>query len=182
MFYAVECFFPKQRRQWSARKERLSCSKNKNFNYRGLIDLAARNRIDVKITVAHRMYSIVVYRVTSQSYGRDWSVAEIDKLRRNVCADNHKVVSMFSLVCTFGLFTLKFFFRPSDKDILGIEIYLRWMRRYSNNLRQLSNLHTITRLNDLRRIWLRWCMVWIESESMQPERRRTEETFFCKRF
>lgn len=134
------------------------------------------------MTVVHRRYSVVVSKVVSKSYGREWYVAELDKLRWNVCAFHHNVVCRFCLVCKFWLFTLKFFLDRLIEDVLGIVIHLCWMRRYRNNLTEASNLRSITHLNNLQRIWLRWCLVWIVCEPMQPERRRTEKTIVLQAF
>lgn len=43
----------------------------------------------------HSMYSNIVLKVVSQNYGRECSVVESEKLGRDVCTTNRKVVTIF---------------------------------------------------------------------------------------
>lgn len=56
----------------------------------------------------HRIFCDIVSKLVSQNYGKKWSVANYEKLGRDVCSFKHKVVNVFSSVCTYRLFTLKF--------------------------------------------------------------------------
>lgn len=54
------------------------------------------------------MYSNIVSKIVSRNYGRGCTVAELETLRKNVCAFKHQVLNMFLLACTSGLCILKF--------------------------------------------------------------------------
>lgn len=48
-------------------------------------------------------------------------MAELEKLRRDICACKHKVVNICLCVCTFGHFTLKFhLLNHPIENILGL--------------------------------------------------------------
>lgn len=59
------------------------------------------------MTGVHRMYFYMMSNVVSQIYGQVWSAAELENLRREVCAIEQMVVNMFSPVCTSVIFTQK---------------------------------------------------------------------------
>lgn len=62
------------------------------------------------MTVVHRLYSDIAFKVVSQNYGWGWFEAELENVCRRPCACKLKVVNMFSLVYSSGLFGLEFYF------------------------------------------------------------------------
>lgn len=60
------------------------------------------------MTGVHCVYSDIVSKIAKLIYGRWWSVADLEKLRRDVGWFNHGVVNMFLLVFTSRRFTPHF--------------------------------------------------------------------------
>lgn len=97
-------------------------------------------RNDANIPCIHRMISNMMSEVVSKYYDQECSVAEMEILRRDVCALKDKFVNTFSTVCTSGLFKLTFyFFEHSIEDnsrfwglsALDMSLY----KLYSTNVR-----------------------------------------------
>lgn len=72
------------------------------------IDGAVEFQKDTIMAVVYRLYSNWQFMAVSQNYGRERSVAELEKLRREVCEFKHKVVTFFWLVRNFIVFALMF--------------------------------------------------------------------------
>lgn len=77
---------------------------------RAYIDRAAGLQNDAFLTGVHHIYSIRVFKVVSQYNGQKWSATELEKLRNDVHALKDNILSLFSLVCIYGLLKLKFHF------------------------------------------------------------------------
>lgn len=72
------------------------------------IDITIGSQKDGTMTGIHHMRSEIVSSALSQSYGRGWSVAELEEVCKVVYALKHKDEHMLLTVSTFGLFTVKF--------------------------------------------------------------------------
>lgn len=89
------------------------------------IDCAAGLQNEANMTGAHRTYSDILSNIVSQKFGRGWSVAEPENLRRDVCAFKQRGLCMFLSFSTSGLFTLKFpLLYYLIKDILDVRGYI----------------------------------------------------------
>lgn len=74
----------------------------------GLLILRRTFKNDAIMTGVYRMYSYILSKVVSQSYGQKWYMSHTEELCKDVLAFKHKIVKTFLPVCKFGLFTINF--------------------------------------------------------------------------
>lgn len=75
---------------------------------RAYINRAKAFQNNANMTGVYCMDSNIIFKVMSQNYGREGSVAELETESKDFCVFKHKFVNTLSPLCTFGLFTPKY--------------------------------------------------------------------------
>lgn len=147
------------------------------------IDRATRFHNNESMTGIYQTQSDMMSRTLSENYGQKWFMTGFENLRRDVWAFKHKNVIMFFSVWTSRLITLKFLvLNHYIENIYTPGSFSRLYARHTNSSTLLSVLCTVTLLNNVQCVWMRWCVVWTKHIPVHLKRRCMNKTIALEAF